>query len=375
MSAIKTKSTSHVTADADAILLRDLPTVRLLFYPMLVENRKKPEAAVKGTFVYQRKGSDGEWVDIKESTLTNIKKDEGVQLPLHSGEVHKLFVGLSDLYAVHSQYGVPRGERMFVSAGDSLRRLAGVSDDDITGVKELGAEALGRLVKWAVARPDLDDVLTALEQLEPEVLAGLSLATGLRALADAEQIWGDNLTNDDEDFWQETLLENAILLEQLFAFPVVLRKDKAYVGGKTLDNKNGRIADYLAKNGLTKNAVLIEIKTPCTDLLGSEYRSGIFRPSNDLSGAVMQVLDYRRTFTQRVDALARDLEEDIESCEPPCLVLIGNAEQQLDTLGKRRSFELFRRQFKGVEIVTFDELFEKTTRLLALIRSAAREAS
>jgi len=375
MKEIKTKSTSLATALADPIVLREKPTRRLLFCPLLVDNEKARDAAVKGTFVYQKKRTNDEWVEIQTRTLNNIKKDEGIQLPLHSAEVLKLFKGLSDLYAIHTQHGIPRGEHTFVSAEESLRGLAGISDDDLNGVKELGAEALGRLIKWATGRPDLTDVLAALEELEPEVLASLSLATGLRTLTDAEQIWGNNTENDNEEFWQKTLLENTILLEQLFAFPVILVEDKAYVGGKALNNKGGRVADYLAKNRLTKNAVLIEIKTPCTPLLGSEYRSGIFRPSEHLSGALMQVLDYRRSFTQRVDVIAREAQEDIESCEPPCLVLLGNAKNELDTRAKRRAFELFRRQFKGVEIVTFDELFEKTTGLLALIGRAAREAS
>jgi hypothetical protein len=375
MKEMKTTSTSPDTVLASPIVLRETPTRRLLFCPMLVNNRKAPDASVKGTFVYQKKGKHDEWVDITTGTLNSLKKDEGIKLPLHSAEVLKLIVGISDLYEFHTQHGLPRGEQVFVSAEESLRSLTNITNDDLSKVKELGADALRHLITWAIGRPDLTDVLSALEQLEPEVLTGLSLATGLRALADAEQIWGDYSEIDDEEFWQQTLLENTILLEQLFAFPVVLVKDKAYVGGKVLSNKGGRFADYLAKNHLTKNAVLIEIKTPCKRLLGGEYRTNIFRPSKDLAGSIVQVLDYRRCFTQQVDVLSRDAEEDIESCEPPCLVVIGNAEVELNTLHKRRSFELFRRQLKGVEVVSFDELFEKTTRLLELIRRTAGEAS
>jgi len=373
MKEIKTKSTSLATAVSDAIVLRETPTRRLIFCPLIVNNEKTPNASVKGAFVYQKKGVNEEWVDITTHTLNTIKKNEGVKLPLHSAEILRLFTGLYDLYAIHAQHGIPRGEHIFVTAEESLRGLADISDEDLNGVNELGTDALRRLITWAIGRPNLADVLSALEALEPEVLAGLNFAAGLRALSDAEQIWSDNTKNDNEEFWQETLLKNTILIEQLFAFPVVLVQDKAYVGGKAISNKGGKVADFLAKNHLTKNAVFIEIKTPCKRLLGGEYRTDIFRPSNDISGAIVQVLEYRRSFSQRVDTLARESDEDIESCEPPCLVLIGNAKLELDTLHKRRSFELYRRQIKGVEIVTFDELFEKTKRLLELIRSAARE--
>lgn len=375
MKKITTKSTSPFTADATPIELRETKTTRLLFYPLLVDNAKSPNAAVKGTFAFQRKGRNDAWVPFKTSDLARLKKGEGISLPLKTQETLDLFTGLADLYAIHREHGIPRGKHTFVSAEESLRQLADIKDDDLVNLKTLSAKVLGRLLQWAGTQEDLPEIISKLESLKPEVLTSLTLAGGLRSLEAAGAIWDEHKDNSDEGFWQTTLLENALLLEQLFAFPVMLVQDKAYLGGKALDNTGGKVIDYLVKNRLTTNAVLVEIKTPCTQLLrSSEYRGGVYAPSAELAGSVMQVLEYRRALTERVADLARTSGEMIEACEPPCLVVIGKAENQLDTPERVRSFELFRRQFNGVEIVTYDELFARTARLLELIKEAAGQA-
>ena len=128
-------------------------------------------------------------------------------------------------------------------------------------------------------------------------------------------------------------------MEQLFAYPIVIVSGKAYVGRKRFDNTGGSLVDYLAKNKSTHNAVIVEIKTPCTSLLSEEYRPGVFNLSKDLVGAVMQVLNYRKRLCQKLDSLNADSDDFVESCEPPCIVIIGNAKSELTT--KNKSFELF----------------------------------
>jgi hypothetical protein len=54
---------------------------------------------------------------------------------------------------------------------------------------------------------------------------------------------------------------------------------------------------------------------------------------------------------------------------PRAVVLIGDLERQGIEDDKRRSFELFRNQLAGVEVVTFDELAAKARGLLELFRA------
>lgn len=84
-------------------------------------------------------------------------------------------------------------------------------------------------------------------------------------------------------------------------------KGKAYVGGKSVLNTGGNIVDFLVKNYLTNNAALVEIKTPGTRLLGRLYRSGVYNPSDELSGSLMQVLNYRSSLQRDFYPLERGL--------------------------------------------------------------------
>ena len=109
----------------------------------------------------------------------------------------------------------------------------------------------------------------------------------------------------------------------------------------------------------------MEIKTPATKLLGAKYR-GTYRPSLELSGAVMQVLDYRRTLSKNLTSIVEGTSHRLSAFAPKCVVVIGNGTLELDNDLKRGAFELFRSNSKDVEIVTYDELFRKLEVLASL---------
>src|SRR5690606_34813019 len=79
---------------------------------------------------------------------------------------------------------------------------------------------------------------------------------------------------------------------------VILYKDEAYVGGKRLDNSNGKITDFLVKNGLSDNVSFLEIKTHKTKLLDkTAYRGDdVYCAGKDLTGSIVQVLNQRDNF-------------------------------------------------------------------------------
>lgn len=60
-----------------------------------------------------------------------------------------------------------------------------------------------------------------------------------------------------------------------------------------------------------------------------------------------------------------------KSFDPQCAIIIGNATNQLTNEEKRKSFELFRNQVSGVSIITYDELFLKTEKLIEVLESPA----
>jgi hypothetical protein len=198
------------------------------------------------------------------------------------------------------------------------------------------------------------------------VLNAMLGAASLRAVL---QVWHTSQDRDDEEFWQATLAKHAFVFSQLLAYPVLVIAKKAYVGGKRLDNQHGNIVDFLARAS-TGNALLIEIKTPGTPLLGKKYRDDVFPPSRDVTGSVSQLLQYRDSLMQEVGPLTRGQVPLLHS-EPRCLLVIGNVADQLSDDYERSCFERFRERLVGVTVVGFDELFDRVTQLERLISTPA----
>lgn len=91
--------------------------------------------------------------------------------------------------------------------------------------------------------------------------------------------WYANTTNALEAYWQQLFKENPYVLNQLFSVPVVFIGDNAYVGGMNIDRQDAKFVDYLYATDSSSDAILVELKTPVTKLLGSRYRKGVFKPS------------------------------------------------------------------------------------------------
>jgi hypothetical protein len=100
-------------------------------------------------------------------------------------------------------------------------------------------------------------------------------------------------------------------------------------------------------------------------LLGGKYRDGVYGPSAELGGAVVQVLTYRSHLTQDLKRLTEGTAHELKAFNPRTVVVIGNSKAELTDHASRRSFELFRSSCE-VEVVTFDELFRKVEVLAQL---------
>ncbi len=176
-----------------------------------------------------------------------------------------------------------------------------------------------------------------------------------------------NETKKLENKWQDFFKEHSWIFSLLFAHSMVLFQDQAYVGGQRIDRKGGRYADFIYKNNLNDNVAIIEIKTHLTPLLNKRlYRraSGIYSVSQRLSGGLIQVMDQKDVLLKEWRNVTK---ENFVPFEPKCLVIAG----MLKTLTKdeqMKSFDLFRNNLRNVEIVTFDELRDKTQIILNLLK-------
>jgi hypothetical protein len=378
MEEIITKSTSRFTAQTSDITLRETATTRLIFRPIIIENQNNREASVKGNFLFQRKSQNVQWVDFDTIPLSSLKIGEGYKLELKSAELLNLIEKIMPLYELHRESGVPRGEGKFVKATPQLEQLASLTAAGVSSFfnanTTIGTSLLSKLLNWAVNLDDPTMLIEHLVLLNPTSLGKLNAAVGLQSLKKALSVWESNTNNSDEEFWQNNLTEHSFVLEQVFSWPTSIVKGKAYIGGKSVFNKGGNIVDFLTRNRLTQSAALIEIKTPSTPLLGTEYRSGVYNTSSELSGSIMQTLNYKHSLQEDFASLTKGQDDLFDAFNPQCAVIIGNAVAELNNKSKTKSFELFRHQFLGVLVITFDELFSKTRQLIKLLESPVVDA-
>lgn len=160
------------------------------------------------------------------------------------------------------------------------------------------------------------------------------------------------VSKDNEEQWQNFFEKYSWILTHLFPYQVILKKGKAYVGGKTIENAEGRVVDFLFESNLSDNFALLEIMTHNKELLKpSPYRKpDVFSWSDELSGGISQCLDQKHIFL-------RDFGKDNPSYDPKAILVIGLKSK----LNRHQAacFELLRANQKNVEIVTFDELLKK----------------
>ena len=233
-----------------------------------------------------------------------------------------------------------------------------------------------------LAADEQDAVLNVLEEntrsiakSKPEKLAKLrndiELVTLEQLIERYEAMLGQALT---EDRWQRFFEDNPFALSLAFGYPIIKVRDHASVGGRKITGAGDKVTDFLVKNSLTNNTALFEIKTPKTSLLNKKpYRDGIYTPSSDLAGALNQALDQKYQFQKAISGI-KDTSRlhNIESYAVHCCLVIGRTPQDAD---QQKSFELFRRNSKDVEVITFDEMLEKLKQLRTFLADTGEMAS
>lgn len=143
---ITTESVAVGAQETDPIVLRESDTRRLVFKPMIVD---KPEAPVRGYFVWQRKLKAQEWEDITGETLTALKAGEGYSLELRSDEVATLLREIEARKGIYEEHGIVFGRRDYFAETD-----------------------LPEVVRMILREPD-SELAKALQALDPAELLSL----------------------------------------------------------------------------------------------------------------------------------------------------------------------------------------------------------
>ena len=374
--AIRVIPTSINSAKASPILLNKSDMLRFIFIPTLVKNVREQEKTVKGKLIFEKKHiKDSYFPSEKDNTGDKISRGSvkvgcWTELQLDTCETFNLYTGLKDLYDLsHTVKSLPHIVGKFAKVDDEISRLISIIKNDPGIAKKLSNDENYKLVKMLLGLltngSTHESLKRGLSELQNNNIAKLSETLTVEKLKRIYQLMIENLDNAKEEFWQTSVFkDNQWILAQIFSCPCTIFADKAYVGGKSINNANGNICDFLYENSLTKNVALIEIKTPCTKIIGNFYR-GTYSFSEEFSGAINQVINYRDKFIKDYYSLCKNSDETYEAFSPKCVVVIG----KIEGLDKKEiaALESFRNNLSNVTVITFDELSKKIKSLIEIM--------
>ncbi|WP_405539491.1 DUF4263 domain-containing protein [Streptomyces sp. NBC_00075] len=149
--------------------------------------------------------------------------------------------------------------------------------------------------------------------------------------------------------------------------------ERITTGANIFGGAGKRIDAIMRSKGLISSMLFCEIKTHDTELLSrTPYRAGVYQASKELGGGVAQVQKTASKAQQLISSqfLTRIYEEDgtptnteLSTTRPRQVVVIGSLREFTHNGAvnpeKMSSFELYRTSIQDVEVITFDELYER----------------
>lgn len=246
---------------------------------------------------------------------------------------------------------------------DNISRELKLEQDLIVEYEKEGFITLDLSVKINASNIE-EAVNKAINRIKQAISKVESSINGLSGFFEVIEIWNDKKISKSEIFWHKLLKKYSWLLSLIINEPTIIVEDEAYIGGKSIKNKNGKIIDFIYQNKLSSNLALIEIKTPQTKILGKKYRQ-TYSLSNDLTGSINQLLGYKDQFQKNYYSLNNNSNFDFSLISPNIYLIIGNQENL--NKEEKECFENYRKNFNGITIITFDELFEKAFFILTMM--------
>ncbi|MEV6224317.1 Shedu immune nuclease family protein [Nocardia fluminea] len=259
---------------------------------------------------------------------------------------------------------------------------------DLTQPNDLGLEP--ELRAAYLANPQLFRELIAAD-VEAADVVGLARRRAqvdrFRLLLNDESAFQDEVDalpgRGKEQVWQHFFEQNPWILGASLATQLLTSWDEKrleqVVAGYSIADVGKRTDALLRTSGRIRSMAFVEFKTHTTDLLSpAVYRSGVWKPSPELSGAVAQAQATVHLASRQIQERLQS--KDVEGSDMPgdwtymlrprSYVVVGQLGQFVTASGghheqKVRSFELFRRELSTPEVVTFDELLAKAEWMVA----------
>jgi hypothetical protein len=188
-----------------------------------------------------------------------------------------------------------------------------------------------------------------------------------------------NVKKGEEYIWHHFLQENDWILGlNVDARFIIDFLDEQKVGAEDSKGKKSPVTDIL---GVTDFTTLIELKHSSTNIFKvakSKGRANTWDFTSDFIEGISQCLGQKfeldKTFNSK-DFLKEDGtrldKSDIQSIDPKAIILLGNKKREFpindlndDNLLKNKTLQRFRRNNRNLDVLTFDELFERAFQIM-----------
>ncbi len=175
-----------------------------------------------------------------------------------------------------------------------------------------------------------------------------------------------NKNENDEKKWQKFLEKNSRILWYWLDYryqQILKRECDVWINNTSW--ANSPIVDFLT--GCSNFTVLVEVKTPETPLFrNSSNRAWTWWLSKELMDAHSQILSQKANRQKKSQMTQyKDNWEPItqKTIDPKTILIIWNSKEftwndEISEI-KKETFELFRRDLKNIDILTYDELYQR----------------
>lgn len=228
-----------------------------------------------------------------------------------------------------------------------------------------GTEELIAVLSAATA----NELLPALRNLIDNRLSkdDINMILGRKdSLTTFEQMLSDADAYSEAD-WQRFFEDNEWIFGYgLKHFFLQIIQREAHISRTGLGGANDVITDFLLSD--SRFTKLVELKTPRTKLFENrKNRSDSWRLSTDLTDAVSQILAQKANWELEADHTNFDADGNViteGASDVECILVIGSHDMITGTDKeveiKLKTLELFRRNLRNIEIILFDELFDRS---------------
>jgi hypothetical protein len=192
-----------------------------------------------------------------------------------------------------------------------------------------------------------------------------------------KQITNNNSTQGDEAVWQKFFEKNTWILgyglDYIFNTELDDKKLEQVTSGADVFSKGKRTDALLKSQGAINSLCFCELKLSSHKLLKqvkTAYRGESWQISDALAGAIAQV---QKTVQKAIKQFSTKTEikndqddltgETLYLYHPKAFILIGDLNEFIsdDRINENKfsAFEMFRKNLRNVEIVTYDELYQR----------------